>query len=153
MTTTHDPTDQSAVADDPTAPKAVRQDGELHRAGDPLGEVIVGRRKDDEGTDMSETKQAWNEVGSRLEELGLKLKLHYEQAAGAPDGDGEVRAALDRLRKSVDEAFDAVGKAVRDPAVKDDARDVARALRTALTSTFAEVSDDLREHLRRRDGD
>jgi hypothetical protein len=91
---------------------------------------------------MADTRQAWSEVADRLGELGLKLKLHYEQAAEQPDG--SVRRALEDLRDSVDSAFDAVGNAVKDPAVMDDARDVARALREALSTTFAEASDDLR---------
>jgi hypothetical protein len=99
---------------------------------------------------MADTKQAWGEVGDRFGELGLKLKLHYQQAGGQVE-DGELRKALDELRASVDHAFDAVGNAVKDPAVKEDARDVARSLRDALSTTFAEASDELRKCFTRRD--
>mgnify|MGYP003542366165 FL=1 len=99
---------------------------------------------------MSDTKQAWSEVADRFGELGLKLKLHFEEASGGAD-DASLRSALEDLRDSVDHAFDAVGNAVKDPAVKDDARDVARALREALSTTFAEASDDLRVCFRPKD--
>jgi hypothetical protein len=99
---------------------------------------------------MADIKTAWAEVGDRFGELGLKLKLHYEQAGGQTD-DGEMRKALEELRASVDSAFDAVGNAVKDPAVKQDARDVAGALRDALSTTFAEASEDLRSCFTRRD--
>ena len=89
---------------------------------------------------MTDTKQAWSEVADRFGELGLKLKLHFEEASGGAD-DASLRSALEDLRDSVDHAFDAVGNAVKDPAMKDDARDVARALREALSTTFAEASD------------
>ena len=100
---------------------------------------------------MTDTEQAWSEVADRFGELGLKLKLHFEQASEPLVEDGSLRKALEGLRDSVDDAFDAVGSAVKDPAVKDDARDVGRALREALSATFAEASDDLRACFRPRD--
>jgi hypothetical protein len=103
------------------------------------------------GSDMADTKQAWSEVADRFGELGLKLKLHYQQASEARPEDDTMRKALEELRDSVDQAFDAVGNAVKDPAVKDDARDVAHALREALSTTFAEASEDLRSCFRRKD--
>jgi hypothetical protein len=99
---------------------------------------------------MTDTKQAWSEVADRFGDLGLKLKLHFEEASGGAD-DASLRSALEDLRDSVDHAFDAVGNAVKDPALKDDARDVARALREALSTTFAEASDDLRACFRPKD--
>lgn len=100
---------------------------------------------------MADTKQAWSEVGDTISELGLKLKLHYEQAAGARPDDASMKKALEALRESVDEAFEAVGNAVKDTAVKDDARDVARALRDALSTTFAEANEELRGCFKRED--
>ncbi|HLM63402.1 MAG TPA: hypothetical protein VK306_03815 [Acidimicrobiales bacterium] len=99
---------------------------------------------------MADTRQAWSEVADRFGELGLKLKLHYEQAAGGRPDDASLKKALEDLRDSVDGAFDAVGNAVKDPAVKDDARDVARAMREALSTTFAEASEDLRGCFKRQ---
>jgi len=100
---------------------------------------------------MTDTKQAWSEVADRFGELGLKLKLHLEQASDTLVDDRSLRHALEDLRDSVDDAFDAVGNAVKDPAVKEDARDTARALREALSTTFAEASDDLRNCFRSKD--
>jgi hypothetical protein len=142
---------------------------------------------------MAEAKQAWDEVGSRFGGLGLKLKMHFEQARAAEGGaepapgpagepaarsegaepgggpstgtsggpstdddgrggaDAEVKAALRKLADALDGTFEAVGNAVRDPAVKDDVRDLGKALSEAFSATFAEVSDDLRKAFRRRD--
>jgi hypothetical protein len=82
-----------------------------------------------------------------------------EPAAGEGEGEGgsgpadatELKAALRRLADALDGVFDAAGNAVRDPAVKDDVRDIGRALSDAFSATFAEVSDDLRKAFRRRD--
>jgi hypothetical protein len=142
---------------------------------------------------MADAKQAWDEVGAMFGGLGLKLKMHFEQARsaeGAPEassaepaassaepdagpsaaettGGGptgaeedragpegpELKAALRKLADALDGTFDAVGNAVRDPAVKEDVRDIGRALSDAFSATFAEVSDDLRKAFRRRDDD
>jgi hypothetical protein len=96
---------------------------------------------------VTDTKQAWREVADQFSGLGLKLKLHFEQALqGEPEGseDETVKKALEELRDALDRAFGAVGDAVKDPSVKRDVRDVARSLRDALQTTFAEASDDLR---------
>jgi hypothetical protein len=91
-----------------------------------------------------DTKQAWSEVADQFSGLGLKLKLHLEEALKARPDDETVKKALEELRDSLDRAFTAVGDAVKDPAVKQDVVDVASSLREALSTTFSEASDDLR---------
>lgn len=118
---------------------------------------------------MSDTPSEWRQVADSLSGLALKLKMHYEQAtseAGAPGAAGggpataadagpavgaapteppgeeekaEVRQALDRLGDAVEGAFEAVRNAVRDPAVKEDVREVGATLKGALTNTLAEA--------------
>ncbi len=125
---------------------------------------------------MADAKQSWDEVGSMFSGLGIMLTMHFEQARSAEEGDAaedataagepaaaetgagggpadaaELKAALRRLADALDGVFDAAGNAVRDPAVKDDVRDIGKALSDAFSATFAEVSDDLRKAFRRRD--
>lgn len=92
---------------------------------------------------MTDTKQAWNEVADEFSDLGLKLKLHFEETVQARP-DETVKKALEDLRDALDQAFTAVGDVVKDPAVKQDVVDVARSLREALSTTFSEASSDLR---------
>lgn len=48
---------------------------------------------------MAAPRESWEEVGERLSELGLKLKLHVEQAEkGRPQAETEVENSLPRLR-------------------------------------------------------
>jgi Flp pilus assembly pilin Flp len=96
---------------------------------------------------MSEINTAWNEVGTQLNALAIKLKLHYEQAASAEAA--ATQDALRKLREALDEAFSAVGTAAKDPAVRDDVRNVGDAFANALSTTFSEVSDELRKAFRR----
>lgn len=114
---------------------------------------------------MSDAKSAWEEVGSTFSGLGTKLKLHFEQvhseeaaAAGAePNSEPaaetkeskEVKDALRKLGDALDDAFEALGSAAKDPAVKEDVRKVGQSLSGALSATFADVSDELRKAFRR----
>jgi len=95
---------------------------------------------------MSDAKAKWSEVGSQLEQLGLKLNLHFEQAAGergSEDGD-KVREALHGISDAVEQAFGALGAAARDEAVRDDVKDAGRAVVEAMEATFSELSERVR---------
>jgi predicted outer membrane protein len=90
---------------------------------------------------MSDESRRWSEVGEQLEALALKLKLHFEQTGRRE----EVPDALQRLRASVGEAFEAAGNAVRDDAVRSDVREAGRLFVDAVSATFSKVSGDLKD--------
>lgn len=81
----------------------------------------------------TETRDAWREVGDRLEALALKLKLHAEEELS--DDGRAVKGALQQLRSAVDDTVAAVSDACHDPAVKSDARDAVDALARAISKT------------------
>ncbi|MFN0028586.1 MAG: hypothetical protein ACKV2O_15610 [Acidimicrobiales bacterium] len=73
--------------------------------------------------------------------------------AGSPGGDSEsdrVHEALRKLGDAVDGVVDALGSAVKDPTIKEDVKQVGTALTGALSTSFAVISDDLRQAFRRR---
>jgi sugar phosphate isomerase/epimerase len=80
------------------------------------------------------TKDAWAEVGDRLEALALKLKLHAKEEL-SEDG-VTVRGALERLKDAVEDSVTAVSDACHDPAVRDDAREAVSSLARAITKTL-----------------
>ena len=91
-------------------------------------------------TTSTDTRMAWEAVADHLEALGLKLKLHIEEA-GPPAG--EIREAFDRLGSAIESTFSAIGAAVADPAVREDANKLAGALGDALADTLSEASQEL----------
>ncbi|CAN5381430.1 hypothetical protein BH24ACT7_BH24ACT7_13320 [soil metagenome] len=95
---------------------------------------------------MANPRAGWEEVGARLSELGLKLKLHFEQAAkeGRPEEEDKVKESLRMVGDAVDRTFTALGGAARDDAVRDDVRDVGRSMLSALDATFSELGDRFR---------
>lgn len=119
---------------------------------------------------MSETPASWGEVGNKVSDLGTKLRAHFEQSrsssaagepgsaesAGSAGSASEAGAEGDRLHETLrklgdalDGVVDALGAVVKDPAVKDDVKQVGTALTGALAASFAEISDDLRHAFRR----
>jgi len=90
---------------------------------------------------MTDVSNRWYEVGERLEALGLKLKLHFQQT-GRED---ETADTLQRLKASVNEAFESAGNAVRDDAVKSDVRETGRLFLDALSASLAKASEKLKD--------
>ena len=86
---------------------------------------------------MTDVRGSWTEVGERIAALGLKLKLHAEEERSARDHG--VERACDGVRSQVNEMLDAFGDAARDPAVRDDVRDVVSLFTVALTETLAQA--------------
>jgi hypothetical protein len=107
---------------------------------------------------MAESKAAWDKVGEDFKVLGRQVKQHYEQrpkpgtevqeakeSQAAPAADRrKVDEALEKLRDSLEQAFSALGDAVRDPEVGEQTKKAAGSLSDALTATFAEASERFR---------
>ena len=92
---------------------------------------------------MADPKKAWADVGDAMSALGLKLKLHTEQEMS--EDDKEITSALERLTGTVNDIFEGVGNAARDPAVRDDARTIAQAFAGAVDATIDEARNRLKK--------
>ena len=102
---------------------------------------------------MAESKAAWDRVGEDFKALGRQVKQHYDQRprpagteGAAPSAERrKVDEALEKLRNSLDQAFSALGDAVRDPEVGEQTKKAATSLSDALTATFSEASERFRK--------
>ncbi len=86
---------------------------------------------------MTDPRAAWDEVGDRLSALALKLKLHAEEELS--DEELREKCGFDKLVKSVEEIFEALGDVMEDEAVRADVRDAGRAFADALDATVRDV--------------
>jgi hypothetical protein len=97
---------------------------------------------------MAHSKQAWEQAGRDLGDLGDRVKQHYEQQTGAGrPGSADRRKMEDALRQlsdSLEQAFNALGEAVRDPEVAAQTKKAAASLGDAVASTFSELGERLR---------
>jgi hypothetical protein len=91
---------------------------------------------------MPDARQSWEEVGKVLDGLGLKIKMHAEKARD--ESGAELGDALKQAAATIDGALDALGKAVRDEAVRDDVRRFGSALSDAIGNTFNEATRNIR---------
>ena len=107
---------------------------------------------------MAESKAAWDRVGEDFKALGRQVKQHYDQRPRperpqAAEGQGQDQAAdrrkvddaLQKLTEALDQAFSALGDAVRDPQVGEQTKKAASSLSDALTATFAEAGERFRK--------
>ena len=103
------------------------------------------------------SQDRWQEVKSRVEGLGLKLKLHLEQEHEADeDGDSslnDAKAALEEMGTKLQDAFDSLGNAAKDPAIRADVKDLGLLLRDALNETFSTVGAEVGQIIKKTKGE
>lgn len=88
---------------------------------------------------MSDTQDAWGKVGNEFTSLGARFKEHYRKATS--DDQAEVKKGLDAFAESLDRALDSLGKAVRDPEVRDDAKKAGNAIVEAIGASISELGE------------
>ena len=101
---------------------------------------------------MTELQEPWKNVASKAEALGLKLKLHLEQERDESDEStepGDTKAAIEDFGKRLQDAFDSLGVAVKDPAVRADFKDIGSLFKEAMTETFSSVSTDVGDTMKK----
>ncbi len=100
---------------------------------------------------MTDPRKSWEQVGEDLSGLGLKLKLHFEQAAkeGSAEAEDSIKEALRKVGDAVEQAFTALGNASRDDAVREDARHIGRSMTEALDASFSKVGEQFRSAVKR----
>ena len=96
---------------------------------------------------MSQSEEAWSDVGRQFKKLGSMFKHHYETQGGGEDAEavseGEVRDAVRSLGESIRTAFATVSDAIKDSEVQEEARQTAGSLFDALGATLSELGDDI----------
>lgn len=101
---------------------------------------------------MSAPQESWKDVASKVESLGLKLKMHLEQEqddTAAEPQPGDTKAAFEDLGKQLQDAFDSFGNVAKDPAIHSDVKDIGNLLKDALVETFNAVGAEVENAMRK----
>ena len=100
---------------------------------------------------MGETKQKWDEVGDRFNDLGKRLKDRYDANAAFGDEEKEkVNDALRQLGDALDAGFTALGDSVRDTEMRAELKKAGVAVGDAIAATFTDVADEYVPYLLRK---
>ena len=97
-------------------------------------------------TPKTEVQTAWEQFQTDMKSLRDELRRHYEPASPDP----ALQASLHKLGQAADEVFEALGRASRDPDVRQGTRQAARSFGAALGETFKDVADELAAALRNK---
>jgi hypothetical protein len=96
---------------------------------------------------MSQSDEAWSDVGEQLRTLGSMFKSHYQNHEGEISvdvvSDDEVKEALRTLGDSVKTAFASISDAIADQEIRTEARQTAGSFFDALGATFSELGTDI----------
>ena len=96
---------------------------------------------------MTTNEQNWREIGDLLSGLASKLKTQVTEASSG--NRDELRSAVDKLTKAVDDTFHAVRDLAVDDDVRADVREVGQRLGETLSATVTQLGESLRP---RREG-
>lgn len=109
-----------------------------------VGTIEEMETHDNDPIDDAKT-DPWDKLGEQFASLREKLKDTYRQQPGA-DGptDDEVRDAFHTLGRAWDRLTDAVGTAVRDEGVRQQAKQAATGFFEAVGTAFSQLGSELR---------
>jgi Flp pilus assembly pilin Flp len=101
---------------------------------------------------MSESSSAWDQVGEKFTELGQRIKNQFDARSAFGDAEREkVDDALKKLSDALESAFSAIGDTMKDPDIRSQLKDTANTLANAVTTTFHQVADEVKERLGKGD--
>lgn len=100
------------------------------------------------------SQDSWQEIKSKMEGLGLKLKLHLNQENDETDDSAEpgaTKAAMEELGQKLQDAFASFGAASKDPAVRSDLKDIGSLLKDTMAETFSNASSEVSDKFKKGD--
>jgi hypothetical protein len=97
---------------------------------------------------MATPAEAWQQVGEQFDTLGTHLRTHFDEVTTQATAErAAFEKALRALLGALEKGFGTAGKAVRDPALREDINEVATSIREALLAIFETTGDQVREHV------
>jgi hypothetical protein len=95
----------------------------------------------------------WERLGEQFASLRQKLADTYRQQPSEGPSDDEVRGAFHTLGRAWDRLTDAVGTAVRDEGVREQAKQAATGFFEAVGAAFSQLGSELRRTRPEKDDD
>jgi hypothetical protein len=99
-------------------------------------------------TTKTEAETAWAQFHADMSSPRDELRSHYRSASTE---DPDLQASLNRLGRAADEVFESLGRASRDPEVRQGTRQAARSFGSAMAETFKDIGEELANALRSKE--
>jgi hypothetical protein len=101
---------------------------------------------------MSETQEAWSEVGERFGAWGKLVADRYKESSGtareaAKESQRKLEEAARDITDVLDRAFTALGDTIRDESAKNDLKAAVKALGDAVAVTVSEAGEQVRRRV------
>jgi len=101
---------------------------------------------------MANTKESWERVGESWQDFGRQLKVQYGKLTDAEAREArEARSKLDeaatQLSDHVADALRSVKGLIKDPGTKQSMDRVILSMGEAISVTFEDAADEIRQHL------
>jgi hypothetical protein len=96
----------------------------------------------------SESRKAWDRFEADMRTLGRDFRRHYEEGAGGKAGD--LQNSMRKLAEAAEEVFETMGRATRDPKVRDGTRKAAQSFGDVIARTFRDLADEVESAVKSR---
>jgi hypothetical protein len=90
-------------------------------------------------------------VAAAFNELGRKIKDHYQTSGEAGPDDEEVKEAFKTIAGAWDRVVESIGSAFRDPELKAQVRSTGSAIAKAVGTAFNDAGKEIRKAVDRTD--
>ena len=96
----------------------------------------------------SDSRKAWDQFEADMRTLGRDFRRHYEE--GATGKAGDVQESMRKLGRAAEEVFDSLGRASRDPHVREGTRKAAESFGELIAKSFRELADEVEGAINKR---
>jgi ribosomal protein S20 len=96
----------------------------------------------------SESRKAWDQFESDMRTVGREFRRHYEEGAAGKASD--LQDSMKKLAEAAEEVFESLGRASRDPKMRDNTRKAAQSFGDLITHTFREVANEVEKTVKSR---
>jgi predicted phage gp36 major capsid-like protein len=94
----------------------------------------------------SESRKAWDQFEADMRTLGRDFRRHYEE--GATGKAGDVQDSMRKLAEAAEEVFESLGRATRDPKVRDGTRKAAQSFGELIANAFRDLAGEVKSRRR-----
>jgi hypothetical protein len=96
----------------------------------------------------SESRKAWDQFESDMRTVGREFRRHYEEGAAGKASD--LQDSMKKLAEAAEGVFESIGRASRDPKMRDNTRKAAQSFGELIANAFRDVAGEVEKTVKSR---